>query len=63
MNLSIIIMFDFICLLFWNSFDSQLRKEDEATAQLQVAISARTICEHFAYLVCYLNKKINGGNL
>ena len=50
MNLSIIIMFDFICLLFKNSFDSQLRKE-EATAQLQVTISARTISEHFAYLV------------
>ena len=50
MNLSIIIMFDFICLLFWNSFDSQLRKE-EATAQLQDTISACSISEHFAYLV------------
>ena len=51
MNLSIIIKFDLICLLFWNSFDSQLRKEEEATAQLQVTISARIISEHFAYLV------------
>ena len=50
MDLSFIIMFDFICLLFWDSFDSQLRKE-EATAQLQVTISSRTISEHFAYLV------------
>ena len=49
MNLSFNIKFDFICLLFWNSFDNQLRKEEEATAQLQLTISARTICEHFAY--------------
>ena len=51
MNLSIIIKFDLICLLFWNSFDNQLRKEEEATAQLQVTISARIISEHFAYSV------------
>ena len=51
MNLSIIIKFDLIRLHFWNSFDSQLRKEEEATAQLQVTISARTISEHFAYSV------------
>ena len=50
MNFSIIIKFDLIRLHFWNSFDSQLRKE-EATAQLQDTISARIISEHFAYSV------------
>ena len=51
MNLSIIIKFDLIRLHFWNNFDSQSRKEEEATAQLQDTISARFSSDHFAYLV------------
>ena len=51
----------FVSFFFWNSFDSQLPKEEEATAQLQVTIGARIISEHFAYLVLP-KQKIKGGN-